>query len=56
MKNRGRYGTIAFVLTVFGICVGIGAFCRFEYGAPEKTCILCHEIRGSRDRWEKSPH
>ena len=41
---------------VFCIAAGIGAFCRFEYGSPSKTCTLCHEIRGARDRWAKSPH
>ena len=41
---------------VFGIAAGIGAFCRFEYGDPAKTCTLCHEIRGSKERWAKSPH
>ena len=41
---------------VFCIAAGIGAFCRFEYGSPSKTCSLCHEIRGAHDRWAKSPH
>lgn len=51
--------TVSLVLIVaiaFCIAAGIGAFCRFEYGDPAKTCILCHEIRGSRDRWSRSPH
>lgn len=40
----------------FAVCAGIGAFCRFEYGAPDKTCVLCHEIRASRERMAASPH
>ena len=56
MKGRVGFWTTAFVLAVFGVFAGIGAFCRFEYGDPSNTCILCHEIRGSRDRWKNSPH
>ncbi len=44
------------IAAVFCIAAGVGAFCRFEYASPEKTCTLCHEIRGSRERWAKSPH
>ena len=44
------------VLVLGGLAAGIGAFCRFEYGNPAKTCTLCHEIRDSKVRWEKSPH
>ncbi len=60
-RARGRAGraSLPFLVTigaVFGIMVGIGAFCRFEYGSPEKTCTLCHEIRGARERWAQSPH
>ena len=47
---------LIFAAAVFCIAAGMGAFCRFEYGNPSKTCTLCHEIRGSRDRWKKSPH
>lgn len=44
------------LVAVFCAAAGAGAFFRFEFGNPEKTCTLCHEIRGSRDRWAKSPH
>ena len=40
---------------LFGVCAGFGAFCRFEFGSAKQTCALCHEIRGSRDRWARSP-
>ena len=55
-KWMRRIAWILFAAAAFGVCAGIGAFCRFEFASPEKTCTLCHEIRGSRDRWAKSPH
>ena len=56
MSRRGGFWLPGAVLAVFVVCACLGAFCRFEYGSPSKTCVLCHEIRASRDRWQKSPH
>ena len=56
MKARRVIAWGVCTVVLFGVCAGLGAFCRFEFGSPKNTCALCHEIRGSRDRWSKSPH
>lgn len=56
MKRLGMAWPLVLALVALGVFAGVGAFCRFEFASPQKTCTLCHEIRGSRDRWAKSPH
>ena len=41
---------------VFALAVGLGLYCRFEYGDPKTTCTLCHEVRGAQARMAKAPH
>jgi len=43
-------------LVLLGVAGAIGGFCRFEYGDPNRTCTLCHEIRGSQERMAGSVH
>lgn len=47
---------VLILLVLFGAAAGIGGFCRFEFGDPNKTCTLCHEIRGSQQRMAGAPH
>ncbi len=44
------------LLAIFFVAAGIGGFCRFEFGDPNATCTICHEIRSSRERMAASPH
>ena len=48
---------ILVVAVVVGVmAVGLGALARFEFDSPSKTCVLCHEIKGSQERVATSPH
>lgn len=44
------------LLVLLGVGVGIGLFLRFECTSPSRTCILCHEIRGSKESWAHGAH
>jgi len=47
---------VLILLVLVGLGAGLGGFCRFEFGDPNRTCTLCHEIRGSQERMAASPH
>jgi hypothetical protein len=43
----------ASVFIVAAIAAGLA---RFEFAPPEKTCVLCHELKGTHKRWSESAH
>lgn len=43
-------------LLLLGFAGALGGICRFEFADPNRTCTLCHEIRGSRERMAGSAH
>ena len=42
--------------SIFLVAVLVGVLARFEGMPPERTCVLCHEIRPARDGWMQGAH
>ncbi|MFZ5831722.1 MAG: multiheme c-type cytochrome [Planctomycetota bacterium] len=41
---------------IFFVSAAVGSLCYFEFAPPESTCLSCHEIQASYDRWAMSTH
>jgi hypothetical protein len=41
---------------LFLFAAAIGSVGYFEFGSPERTCLSCHELQKSYDRWTHSAH
>lgn len=48
--------TAFWLLVVFGAAAMLGVLARFEFTAPEKTCVMCHEIRSAKESWLHGAH
>lgn len=47
---------ILIFVAVFAIAAVVAGLARFEFAPPEKTCILCHELKDTHKRWGESAH
>ena len=43
-------------IVVFIVAAIVAGLARFEFAPPEKTCVLCHELKGTHKRWAQSAH
>lgn len=34
----------------------VAGLARFEFSPPGKSCVLCHELKGTHERWKSSAH
>lgn len=55
-KDGAWYAMPLATAAVFVLCMALGGIGYFEFTPPEKTCVSCHEIRASHDRWAHSAH
>jgi hypothetical protein len=47
---------ILIFLCVFVVAAIVAGLARFEFAPPEKTCILCNELKDTHKRWSQSAH
>jgi hypothetical protein len=60
-RRAGLFQTVLVVkLALFGglflLMAGAGSVGYYEFGSPEQTCLSCHELQKSYDRWSHSAH
>ncbi|MGN0847657.1 MAG: multiheme c-type cytochrome, partial [Kiritimatiellia bacterium] len=48
--------TVLAGLVIFAFCSALGGLAWFEFAPPERTCAVCHEIRGAKEGWSRGGH